>query len=484
MKMAAGSKRNFMTFASTSIDGATAQNRARLVLLATSLGVLFAQIDTSVVNLAVKSIAADLHAGVSEMQWVIDSYNLVYASLLLTGGTLGDLYGRRRIFVIGIVVFSVGTLICALAPNAGVLIAGRIVSGLGAAFEVPMSLVLLTAAFPDRTKRAHALGIWASCNGIAFIIGPTLGGWLVGSIGWRSIFYVILPICAAALALSYYAVRESADPKGRRLDLAGQCLAIVGLGSFAIAAIEGGRWGWTSPILLIVTGFAFAALMLLVWVERRTPGPLLPLGYLRRPVFAATLAIAGLMTFGMYALLFIMPLYFQTVRGASPFIAGLELLPMSLSFVIVSQLVGHLNNKLGPRVVMTCGMACMGLGAMLLATIGGDTHLIMIELELFVVGVGLGLNTAPVNGVAVAALPPERSGTASGLVNTSRMVGATFGVAILGTLFAAFAGQEGAMSGGFLTGLHAAMTGSGAAEILGAVVAFVFIRSNSLQAKT
>jgi MFS transporter, DHA2 family, methylenomycin A resistance protein len=429
-------------------SGATVHTRPRLVLMATSLGVLFAQIDTSVVNLALKSIAGDLHAGVSAMQWAIDSYNLVYASLLLSGGTLGDIYGRRRIFILGIALFIVGTLTCALAPNAEVLIVGRAVSGLGAAFEVAMSLVLLGAAFPDRNERAHALGVWASSNGIAFIIGPTFGGWLVDSIGWRSIFYVILSLCAAAWVLTVYGVQESADPKGRRLDLPGQALAILGLSTFAFAAIDGSRWGWTSP----------------VWVEARTPGPLLPLTFLRRPVFAAAFACAGLMTFGMYALLFIMPLYFQTVRGGSPFIAGLELLPMSASFVAVSQFVGHLNNRFGPRIVMTAGMACMGAGALALAFTGEATPLVAVEFALFVVGVGLRLNTAPVSGVAVAALPPERSGTASGLVNTARMVGATFGVAILGALFAAFAGQEAAAGANFLPGLQAAVIGGGISE--------------------
>ncbi len=229
--------------------------------------------------------------------------------------------------------------------------------------------------------------------------------------------------------------------------------------------------------------FAIAALALFVRVEAHTPGPLLPLEFLRRPVFSATLACAGLMTFGMYALLFIMPLYFQTVRGASPFIAGLEMLPMSLSFVVVSQLVGYLNNWWGPRIVMTAGMACMGIGALALAFIGETTSFVLIGLALFVVGIGLGFNTAPVNGVAVAALPPERSGTASGMVNTSRMVGATLGVAILGTVFAAYAGQEAAMGAGFLPGLRAAMGGSGAVELLGALVAFAFIRGNSLHTK-
>jgi len=473
-----------MTLIATQI--ATQQNNAanprpRIVLLAASLAVLLAQIDTSVVNLALKSIGSDLHAGVSQMQWVIDAYNLVYACLLLTAGTLGDLYGRRRIFALGVTLFSAGMLACSLAPNASILIAGRLVSGLGAAFAVPMSLLLLTVAYPGREERAHAMGVWASCNGIAFIIGPTLGGWLLDSMGWRSIFYLALPVCAVTLALTYYAVEESSSPKGRRLDLPGQGLAIAGLGAFAFAAIEGTHWGFLSAPILSIAACAFAALVLFVWVESRTSGPLLPLSFLRRPVFSAAIAAAGLMTFGMYALLFIMPLYFQIMRGATPFVAGLELLPMSVSFVIVSQLVGYFVNTCGPRAVMTIGMTCMGAGELALAFIGANTNLAAVSAALFVVGIGLGLNTAPVNGVAVAALPPDRSGTASGVLNTARMVGATLGVAILGAVFAAYAGQQPAMNAGFLTGLRAALGVGGAGELIGAVVAFTLIGRNSLE---
>jgi EmrB/QacA subfamily drug resistance transporter len=459
-----------------------AVHRPSLVLLATSLGVLLAQIDTSVVNLALKSIAVDLQATVSQMQWVVDAYNLAYASLLLTGGTLGDLYGRRRIFLFGIVLFTGGTLVCAFAPTAIGLIAGRIISGVGAALALPMSLVLLTLAYPAREERAHALGIWASCNGLAFVIGPTVGGWLVDSIGWRSIFYMSLPFCAAALLLTMQAVNESMEPEGRRLDLPGQVLAVIGLGGFAFAAIEGAHWGWNAPLIIMIAG-AVVAMIAFVWVEAKTPGPLLPLSLFGQPVFSAALAVAGLMTFGMYALLFIMPLYFQTVRGSTPFIAGLELLPMSVSFVVVSQLAGFLTNRFGPRVVMTAGMACMGLGALALAAVAQNSGLGLIEVALVIVGIGLGLNTAPVNGVAVAAVPPARAGTASGILNTARMVGATLGVAVLGSLFAAYAGQQANTIESFLTGLRAAMTAAGVAELLGAAVAFTFIRANSLDAK-
>ena len=279
----------------------------------------------------------------------------------------------------------------------------------------------------------------------------------------------------------YIAVGESSESHGRRLDLPGQVLAVVGLGGFAFAAIEGGHWGWTSPIILGIAAVAIASLVGFVVVESRTEGPLLPLGFLRIPVFSANLACAGLMTFGMYALLFIMPLYFQTVRGDTPFSAGLALLPMSVSFVIVSQLVGLLTNRFGPRIVMTVGMAAMAVGCLWLSRLTPDTSLVVVAIALFIVGIGLGLNTAPVNGVAVAAVPQNRSGTASGVLNTARMVGATMGIAILASIFAAHAGAQAASGAGFLAGLRGALTGSAGAELLGAVLAFAIIRHDSMK---
>ena len=229
-----------MTVASTRAHLA---QRSTLILLTMSLGVLVAQIDTSVVNLAVKQIGAKLGAGVTALQWVVDAYNLVYASLLLTAGKLADLYGRRRIFALGIALFTLGSLVCGLAPNAVLLVAGRAVAGLGAALEVPTSLAILTVAYPDTRERTQALGLWASCNGLAFIIGPTVGGALVDGVGWRSIFLLIIPLCAVTLALTCTSVPESKDPKDRKLDLPGQALSIAALGGLSLAVIEGPRWG-------------------------------------------------------------------------------------------------------------------------------------------------------------------------------------------------------------------------------------------------
>jgi DHA2 family methylenomycin A resistance protein-like MFS transporter len=446
------------------------------VLLTTSLGVLIAQIDTSVVNLALTHIGANFHASVTALQWVVDSYNLVYASLLLTAGVLADLYGRRRIFGLGIALFAVGSLLCGLAPNTETLVVGRVIAGLGAALEVPTSLAILAAAFPDSRERTWALGLWASCNGLAFIIGPTLGGILVDLAGWRSVFLLIIPVSVLALILTITSVPESSNPAGRRLDLPGQALAITALGALSLAVIEGPRWGWMSYASALSFAVSIGSSLLFLRRQAGIEGGLVPLPMFKNRVFSASLVVAGCMTFGMYAMLFLVPLYFQAVRGNSALVAGLELLPMSVAFVVVSQLSGKIANELGPRVPMASGMALMGIGLLMLALIPVFESLALIEAALLIIGCGLGLNTGPVNSVAVTNVSAARAGTASGLVNTARMVGATLGVATLGALFAMF--SRGGTN--FIGGLAPAFIGGAAAELFGAVVALVFVQRNSL----
>jgi EmrB/QacA subfamily drug resistance transporter len=460
-----------------------AQNaRSDFILWTMCLGVLIAQIDTAVVNLAVRAIGADLRLDVSALQWVVDAYNLVYAGLLLTAGMLGDRYGHRRIFVAGMIVFALGSLICGLAPGGGALIAGRAVAGLGAALELPASLAILSVVYGDAAKRAHAIGVWASCYGLAMIIGPTAGGLLVDTVGWRSIFLLILPFCALAVALALRLVPDTADRADRPLDPAGQTLAIAALGALSFTMIEGPSWRWTSLAFFAGLAIALAAALAFVRTQAGNPRALVPLELFAHRPFSASMAVAGLMTFGMYAMLFLVPLYLQVVRGASAFIAGLELIPMSLIFLLVSQRSGAIATALGPRRVMAAGMALMGAGLLLLAGIAPDSGIGSIELALIVIGIGLGLNAGPVVAVAVASVPAARSGMASGLVNTARMVGATVGVAVLGAVFAAHAGQH-AAAARFIGGLHLAFSGGAAAEFLGALLALAFIRRDSLQRK-
>jgi DHA2 family methylenomycin A resistance protein-like MFS transporter len=440
-----------------------------LVLVTMCLGVLVAQIDTSVVNLALRRISADLAADVSRLQWVVDAYNLAYASLLLSGGVLADLYGRRRIFALGVALFTLGSIICGFAPDIHTLIAGRAVAGIGAALEVPATLAILTVTWPDARERALPLGIWASCNGLAFIIGPTLGGALVDHAGWRSIFLLIVPLCALVLMLTRR-VPESVAPDGRRLDLTGQALAILSLGALAFTAIEGPNWGWTAPSSLSAAAVCVVSAICFLRVEARPHGALLLLGLFAERTLSAALAITACMTFGMYAMLFVTPLYLQSVHGASALRAALELLPMSVAFVVVAQLSGPLANRFGARTIICAGMGAMGTGMLMFAVFLGSV-LPAIEAALLVIGIGLGLTTAPIQNVAVASVPPERAGTASGLVNTARMVGATLGVAVLGLTLTGDPAAGADFRLAYLTG--------GAAEWLGAAIAVVYLTAAS-----
>ncbi|MBS0534148.1 MAG: MFS transporter [Proteobacteria bacterium] len=448
-----------------------------MILLITSLGVFIAQLDSQVVNLALKHIAGDFGAGVSTLQWVMDAYNLFYASLLLSGGALGDLYGRGRFYLIGIGLIAGGSMICALAPNAALLIAGRALTGVGAALDVPISLAILAVAYPVARRRSAAIGIWASCNGIAIALGPTIGGLLVDLAGWRSIFALVVPLCLLTMLLAWRFVPNSSDRGSRTLDPAGQGLAIVALGALACVAIEGPHAGLSTPIIALGIAFVLSTAAFFV-VEHRTPGPMVPLALFASRNFNAALAGAGAMTFGMYAMMFLTPLYLQQFANATTFGVGVEMLPMSVSFIIVSQAAGRLGSRFGARAVMTAGLACMGCGLLLLTQVTAIPNLWLIEAALLIIGVGLGLNTAPVNAVAVASVPRHRAGTASGLVNTLRMTGATLGIAVLGAIYAVHA-QAGAPEQ-TIAGLRMAYLGGAAVELAGAAVVFVFISADAL----
>ena len=435
---------------------------------------MIAQVDTSVVNLALAPIGKALDAPVSVLQWVIDAYNLVYASLLLTAGTLADLYGRRRIFALGVAIFTIGSLICGFAPNEVILIGGRALSGFGAALLVPTSLAILAVTYEDAAERANAIGVWASCYGVALAIGPSLGGFLVSGAGWRSIFLMIVPFALVALGLTMRVLPESSDPQGRQLDLPGQSLAIVTLALLTLAAIEGPHW--SAPVTLACVAIAVTAGATFLMVEARTEGALLPLAILKRRDLGVSMAVASLMTFGMYGMLFLGPLFLQQQRGASVIAAGRELLPLSILYVIVSNRSGPLATKFGVRAAMTAGMGLLGIGLLLLSFVTADTGLYVIEFDLAILGIGL--NTGPVNSVAVASVPPGRSGTASGLLNTARMIGARLAVALMGTVFAHYSGQGSPSA--FTTGLRVAFWIGGAGELLGALIAFIGVQSDAL----
>lgn len=459
---------NVLSPINTSILDAPASGRGSpLLLLAMCLGVLVAMIDTSVVNLALAPIGAAFAAPVATLQWVLDAYNLVYAVLLLSGGLIADLYGRRRTFIVGSAMMAAASLVCTLAPDALVLIAGRAVAGVGAALLLPASLAIIRVAWPEPVARGRALGIWASCNGLAFVIGPTIGGLLIAHFGWRSVFFLIVPLAAAAAALAARAAPESADPYGRHFDLPGQLLGAAVLGGLALAAImarEGGS-AWVAGLIT-----ALLALPVFLHLEHRVgPGALIPLDLFRKPPFCGAMVATAAMTFGVYGFIFLLPLIWQSSGSFGPQAAGLALMPPALAFFLLSPRSGPLSERLGMRVMTAGGTALIGCGLLVLASTRAGQPLWLAEAGLVLAGLGMGLATGPLMAVAVGAVSTARSGTASALINVARMSGATIGVALLGTLFA--------FLGGGAVGLRAAMLAGGIIQLAGAATAYATIPS-------
>ena len=437
-----------------------------LTLLTLCLAVLVAQIDMAVVNLATRPIGDHFHAGVGALQWVLDGYNLVYAVLLLTGGLLADLYGRRRIFMAGVAIFVVASLACAVAPSIEVLIAGRAGAGLGAALMVPASLAIIRVAWHDETERGRALGVWAACNGLAMAIGPTVGGLLIHAFSWRSIFLVVIPVGAAAFVLAPRAIEESADPHGRNFDATAQALGAAALGGLALAAIESHGRPILAAIAFVV---AVIALALFLKVERRQrDAALVPLDIFHVDAFRGAIAATAAMTFGMYGVLFLLPLTWQSNGTLSATQAGLALMPMALVFVLVSPLSGRLTEKIGLRVMTSGGVATIGLGLLVIALGANHASIAIDEAGLVLTGLGMGIATGPLMAAAVGAVDRARSGTASALINVARMAGATIGVAVLGAVYA--------LADGSADGLRLAMLAGGVVQLAGAASAWMAMR--------
>ncbi len=447
-------------------EQADARSGSQFLLMTMCLAVLLVQVDTSVVNLATRAIGEALHAGVMGLQWVLDAYNVAYAALLLTGGLLADLYGRRRLFLFGTAVFTGGSLLCAAAPNVAILIAARAVAGAGAALLLPASLSIIRVAWADERARNRALGVWAACTGLAFVVGPTAGGALVDLFGWRSVFLIAVPLGLVTFGCALRVVAESKDPAGRRFDALGQIWGAVTLVGVALAGIEAGRDRAVSAAGLSA---AIVALLLFLRIEqRRGSAALVPLDLFSRPRFVGVLVATAAMTFGMYGVLFLVPLSWQASGTLPAGGAGLALLPMAVVFFGLSNYSGRLAEYVGARTMIGGGTATIGLGLYLIALTSEGVPISLAETGLVMTGIGMGLNTGPLFGVAVAAVPAARSGNAASLINVARMIGATLGVAVLGSAFA--------LVGSGAWGLRIAMALGGTVQLIGASVAWRALR--------
>ncbi len=409
----------------------------RLILGSLCLALFMVMLDGTVVNTALPKIQGDLGAGVSGLQWIVDGYVLAVAALMLTGGTLGDLFGRRRLLLSGIVIFTVGSVLCGLSPDTTTLIMARFLQGVGAAALMPGTLSILTNVFSEPSERARAIGLWAGVSGVALASGPVVGGLLADTLGWQSIFFINLPVGIIAFIVIRRVAPESSDHGGRKLDAGGQVLTVLTLAPLTFALIQGNESGWSSP--LIVGAFVVAALSAvgLVVCESRTTSPMIPLQFFRNPTFSAATASGALVAFSLFGMNVYFSLYFQRVQGHTALGAGMRMLTISAVMAVMMPIAGRVTSTLGSKPVMMTGMALSGIGMISLVTVSPTSAYLTVAPRMLFVGVGMALAMPSTTAAVMASVPLTRAGMSSATLNTSRQVGNVMGVAILGALVTA-----------------------------------------------
>jgi len=416
-------------------SSASASARRRLVILATCcLSLFLVTMDVTIVNVALPSIRRDLHAGVAGLQWSIDGYTVVVASFLMLSGSTADRFGRRRTFQLGLAVFGLGSLLCSLAPTTGALVGFRMVQAVGGSMLNPVAMSIIVNTFTDLRDRARAIGVWGAVFGVSMAAGPLLGGALVDRVGWRSIFWVNVPVCLLALVLTARFVPESRAERPRRFDLIAQGLVIVGLLALTSAVIDGRRVGWSSWTIAAGFGVALASVAgLVAWESRRTE-PLLDLRFFHSLPFSSATLLAVLAFAGFSGFLFLNSLYLQEARGLSASAAGLMTLPIALALVVCSPLSGRLVGAGRARLAIVVAGVAIACGALVLTGLAKDTPLAMLVAGYAVFGVGMGSINAPITNTAVSGMPRSQAGLAAAVASTSRQVGASLGVALAGSL--------------------------------------------------
>jgi MFS transporter, DHA2 family, methylenomycin A resistance protein len=409
------------------------KRRPNRVLAVMCAGMFLVLLDVTIVNVALPRIAAGLDLGVAPLQWVVDGYAVAIASLLLAGGTLGDRYGHRRVLVLGFALFGMASVGCASAPGGGLLVIARVVQGIGGALLLPSTMAVIADAYPDRAAQARALGTWAAVSSLALPAGPLLGGILVSGIGWRWVFWINVPLVAAAVVGTLRTVPSAPGRSTGRLDVAGLACLASGLAGLIFAVIAAGRGAPALEVgiaaLVAVVGFAGG-----LAAERRAAQPVLPLHLLRRPAFLGPNVVALTMNLVFNGLLFVIMLYLQDVRGYSPLIAGLSVLPMAVPLVALAPVSGRLTAARGPRTAVLTGCALAAVGALPLLLVEQRAGFPALLIGMGVLGSGAGLVTASVVAAVVQATPTSRPGLATGMSNTARQTGTACGVAMFGAI--------------------------------------------------
>ena len=411
----------------------------RFTLMATGLGLFMIYLDALIVNVALPVIQADFQVGESGLQWVVTTYSIGMAVAIMSAATLADLHGRRKLYIAGIAVFTASSIGCGMAPTLDVLNVARTVQGIAAATVNVTSLALVSAAFPEPKQKARAIGIWTAIASTAMAIGPTLGGLLVQTSGWRSIFLVNVPVGIVAVFVTLRFVAESRDPRERRFDVAGQVLFALAVGSFAYAVIDGPKVGWSSMRIIALFIVAFAALAAFIRYERASQDPMMDLTLFRDRTYSLAIVTIFSVLFSIYGMLLVTTQYLQNVRGYSPTDTGLLLLPFSATMTIVSLTVGHVVGKVGTRLPILVGLVAMIIGyAMMIAAM--PTSIVGVVIGMMSGSLGAASCLTPITSLAMTSVPPERAGMASGIMSAQRAIGSTVGFAVLGSILAGWLG--------------------------------------------
>jgi EmrB/QacA subfamily drug resistance transporter len=437
-------------------------------------------LDNTIVNVALPSIERSLHMSISSLEWIVTAYALTFAALLITGGKLGDLYGRRRMFIAGLVVFTLASLACGLAPNAGFLIGARAVQGIGAALMNPATLSIITATFPPK-QRGQAIGIWAGVSALALAIGPLVGGLIVDNINWHWIFYVNVPVGVIGIVVSQLVIKESRDTSHEQsIDLPGLLTSGLALLSLSYALIEGNRHGWGSAEIIGLFALSAVLLAAFITLESRQRLPMLDLSLFKISSFAGANLVAMLVSLGMFGVFFFVSLYVQNVLGYSPTKAGAIFLPMTILIILVAPIAGKLSDRIGGRWLMGSGMTLVGISLLLYQRIGLHTGFWSLLPQLVLGGIGMALTMSPMTSVAMGSVPADKAGVGSGVLNSFRQMGGSLGIALMGAILVSYQHPTSSpeqRAQNFVDGLHSALLVSAFIAFAAAAVAITMVRT-------
>jgi EmrB/QacA subfamily drug resistance transporter len=489
----------------------TDENSRWWTLGAMCFALFMVMLDNTVVNVSLPSIQRDLHASLSALEWTVNAYTLTFAVLMVTGGRLGDIFGRRRMFLFGVVVFGVSSAVIGFAPSDTALVGFRAVQGVGAAFMMPATLSIITQAFPPE-QRGMAIGTWAGVSAMALAIGPVLGGFLTQAVSWRAIFFINPPIALITIAVTLFAARETRDETvSRSVDYAGIAAITIALTSIVLALVEGNAWQWGSARVIALFAIAAAAVTAFVVIERRVKAPMVDFAFFRSRSFLGASVVGFIVSFAMLAQFFFLALYMQNILHYSPLQAGVRFLPSTLVIIVMGPVAGRLTDRIGPRPLMTAGLLVVAVALFIQSRLTVHSGYGLLLPGFVLMGVGMGLVMSPMSTAAMNAVDRTKAGVASGVLSMSRMVGGTFGVAVMGALVATIGraqldqslphvstatratianalGSGGTTTGhtspqivaavrqAFVSALGTGLTIGGAVTVVGAVLAFTLVK--------